>query len=130
MPTYSEGLIMITDNFKTRVFFKKKKNTPLSFNFLKELLVVDLANIHTVVRPWARGEPPPHGSLSRRFLAIAIDLEGGRRTSAASPRKGIIETCFQFHLKTHLLLPGKNILPKQRISLYHGLLIIRKEYMW
>lgn len=45
-----------------------------------------------MLRPWARGEPPPQGSFSSRFLAIAIDLEGGRSTSAESPRKGMIDT--------------------------------------
>jgi len=58
-----------------------------------------------VVRPWARGDPPPHGSLSRRFLAIAIDLEGGRRTSAESPRKGIIDTYL-----TRIVIISNNIM--------------------
>jgi hypothetical protein len=51
----------------------------------------------TVVSPWARGDPPPQGSLSSRFLAMAIDREGGKSTSAASPLKGIMETCRRHH---------------------------------
>ena len=35
--------------------------------------------------PCASGEPPPHGSASRRRRAIAIDLLGGSSTSARSP---------------------------------------------
>ena len=46
----------------------------------------------TMLNPCAKGDPPPQGNLSSLFLAIAIDLDGGRRTSAASPRKGMIET--------------------------------------
>ena len=46
----------------------------------------------TMLNPCAKGDPPPQGNLSNLFLAIAIDLDGGRRTSAASPRKGMIET--------------------------------------
>lgn len=41
---------------------------------------------------WARGEPPPQGSESRRRRAIAMDLEGGSSTSALSPQKGITQT--------------------------------------
>lgn len=33
-------------------------------------------------RPWASGEPPPQGSVSRRRRAMAMDLEGGSSTSA------------------------------------------------
>lgn len=62
----------------------------------------------TVVRPCASGDPPPHGSLSRRFLAIAIDLEGGRRTSAESPRNGIIDTYL-----TSIVIISNKILWKQ-----------------
>jgi hypothetical protein len=47
----------------------------------------------TVVNPCASGDPPPQGSLSRRFLAIANDRDGGSSTSAESPRNGMIETC-------------------------------------
>lgn len=69
-----------------------KRGTRLKSFFKMPLVKKILPNSHTMERPWARGEPPPHGSLSRRFLAIAIDLEGGRRTSAESPRKGMIDT--------------------------------------
>mmetsp|Transcript_36323 Transcript_36323/g.77462 ORF Transcript_36323/g.77462 Transcript_36323/m.77462 type:complete len:279 (+) Transcript_36323:212-1048(+) len=40
-------------------------------------------------RASANGEPPPHGMISRLFFARAMDLVGGRRTSARSPWKGI-----------------------------------------
>lgn len=33
----------------------------------------------------AKGEPPPHGIVSRRRLAMAMDFVGGRSTSARSP---------------------------------------------
>lgn len=36
-------------------------------------------------RACARGDPPPHGMVSSRLLAMAIDLVGGRSTSAVSP---------------------------------------------
>ena len=42
--------------------------------------------------PCAKGEPPPHAMVSRRFLAIAIDRDGGKSTSASSPRKGTMDT--------------------------------------
>merc|ERR1719324_1794324 len=42
-------------------------------------------------RACARGEPPPHAMVSKRFLVSAIDRVGGTRTSAASPWKGISE---------------------------------------
>lgn len=51
-----------------------------------------------MVRPWARGEPPPQGSLSSLFLAMAMDLEGGRRTSACSPLKGMMATWRTEHI--------------------------------
>lgn len=35
--------------------------------------------------PCARGDPPPHGSVSMRLRAIEMDLEGGSSTSALSP---------------------------------------------
>ena len=43
-------------------------------------------------KAWARGDPPPQGKVSSRFLAMEIDLEGGSSTSALSPQKGIRET--------------------------------------
>lgn len=38
-----------------------------------------------VDRPWARGDPPPQGSWSRRRRAMEMDLLGGSSTSALSP---------------------------------------------
>ena len=43
-------------------------------------------------KAWARGDPPPQGKVSSRFLAMEMDLEGGSSTSALSPQKGIRET--------------------------------------
>jgi len=43
-------------------------------------------------KAWARGDPPPQGKVSNRFLAIEMDLEGGSSTSALSPQKGIRDT--------------------------------------
>ena len=51
-----------------------------------------LMTLLTRDRAWARGEPPPQGRVSNRFLAMEIDLEGGRSTSALSPQKGIRDT--------------------------------------
>ena len=42
-------------------------------------------NLTASESPWASGEPPPHGSWSRRLLAMAMDLDGGRSISALSP---------------------------------------------
>lgn len=80
-----------------------------------------------MVRPWARGEPPPQGSLSRRLLAIAIDLEGGRRTSAESPRKGIIETYSEIPVDTitKIITRKQSIATIILLRYIHGLLIKR-----
>mmetsp|Transcript_24974 Transcript_24974/g.51639 ORF Transcript_24974/g.51639 Transcript_24974/m.51639 type:complete len:227 (-) Transcript_24974:276-956(-) len=43
------------------------------------------------LRAWARGEPPPHGMVSRRRRAMAIERVGGRSTSAKSPWKGMMQ---------------------------------------
>mmetsp|Transcript_3807 Transcript_3807/g.13362 ORF Transcript_3807/g.13362 Transcript_3807/m.13362 type:complete len:216 (+) Transcript_3807:532-1179(+) len=45
-----------------------------------------------VDRPCARGEPPPHGILSRRLRAMAMDFVGCSSTSASSPRNGMMHT--------------------------------------
>jgi hypothetical protein len=69
----------------TLTAFKEKPQSYPDYRYpgtIPQLKRSALFSVLTVLRPWAKGEPPPHGSFSRRFRAIAMDLDGGSRTSA------------------------------------------------
>lgn len=65
-----------------------------------------------MLRACAKGDPPPHGIVSRRLLAMAMDFVGGRSTSARSPCSSVAGT-----VDAHSLTEGQNNKPSQ--SLFH-----------